>query len=180
MRVGLVSWGGCGTWMLENVLENAGLRVDATHSRDPSCFKEGKVIYIYGNPLDSVLSFKRRNDESFNNFWFTSHIENLGLSGTATWQTIIDGDDPFGLKDHFDSWYNYDERTYDIVFIKYEDLTEHVDDLAEWLGLEGLDIHFRQRQSSFEAVDSRTQNALMDVYGDIYETWRTMKSVEVK
>lgn len=180
----LVSTGGCGTWFMRDALMEADVDVFATHSNDPSCAKGKKVIYLYGNPHNTILSFKRRNVKSYRNFWFRSHSENLGITpdNNLSWQWIENNrTDPFRLYDHFHKWFNFDEREYDIMFVKYEYLENNISEIREWLECPDLNINFKSRKSDFlEVTDERTKDLICEIYEDMYNVWENVDDIFVK
>ena len=120
-----------------------------THQRVPyEEVPEGKkVIYVVGDPAHAIASFFRRaaNEDpddphpGHRNF-LARHCRNL--EGDV--QKLSDGyrledflrseEDPFRLAHHFHSWMR-SKVSYPILFVRYETLWEHVEEIFDFVGI---------------------------------------------
>jgi hypothetical protein len=120
-----------------------------SHQRVPEpIVPEGKkIIYVYGDPAHSIASFFRRaaNEDAddphpgHRNF-LARHCRNIeGDVGKLTvgysLEDFLRSDqDPFALADHFQSWMTA-RVPYRILFVRYETLWEHVEELFDFVGI---------------------------------------------
>jgi len=128
MDFALYSQGCCGSIRMVECLKAAGLvRVcepgyEAAHTRYPPFHSPSKVLYMYGDPRDILLSCINRGEE-----WMHAHC--TALQGDVryikhnTGKIISDGYDPLYLETHFMNWFSLNPD-YDLMFLKYEALED--------------------------------------------------------
>jgi len=141
------SFGGCGSWVLSSYLKQFGV-VHHVHSRnpppvavtkvvgehftqDPSPALHHVVIYLYRDPVSSLLSVKRR-------FPLVDHFKNIGAPDpTVSLETLADSrQDLIGLTDFFRNYTTpSSQRKYPIYCVKYELLFDNFHTLNYALGL---------------------------------------------
>jgi len=128
----ICSFGGCGSWMLAQYLSNFGT-VHHVHSRKPPPFvttvveerfstvrtpyKHNTVIYIYRDPVAAMLSVDRRFD-------FATHLKNIECADTSVTLEALETSrkDLLGLAEFDANYTTRNQRNYDVVCVKYEDL----------------------------------------------------------
>jgi hypothetical protein len=146
LPVTVVSFGGCGSKMVVKWLygraDKETKRLAHTHHRIPPLTPPtGKVLYVFGDPRNTILSFFSRreslthlhgmDDISATSFrpgrrdWCLAALQQLESSPEAmdeTWdlQTYLaNGVDLFRLEEHFDTWL-YSPLPYKVFFLRYE------------------------------------------------------------
>ena len=152
------SYGGCGSKMLTQALEQFG-EVEHIHSRNPPdkleyCGnKKGGneyiewfngipipdneltnyyVIYIYRNPCFSIPS----------RFIMPEHLKHIKCDPNITLKDIYDtGNDLYGIREFYDNYTKYNEkRNYKIYSVKYEEIFDKQDELSCILGIDKLNL----------------------------------------
>ena len=182
----VISSGGVGSKMLVKALrassrlyEKSSGEVVATHNHirtPPEVIPDNtRIIYMFGDPRDSVVSFfdrrKSKHDrhgfntriiEKPNKHWVLQHFNNIGSYAydmDETWglhKFLENRLDYFKLEEHFDSWF-YSNLDYDIVFVKYENIWSNVYALGQTLCL-NIDkfpekVQRRSKWINLEGVD---------------------------
>lgn len=175
MNIEIVTPGACGTYYIASLLGIQYNKLNLnTHRRNPSMPKnfKGKIIYLYSNPYDAIISFHRRGflKKPY------SHCTHIGgdlkiLNQKKEWtlkEYLSLGIDCFKLQEHFRSWFDFDKRTYDIMFIKYESLPTTIDKLLEWYQLPNLKNNFKfiKRRSNWKEQPKEIIDKLDLVYGE--------------
>lgn len=180
MHVEMVTPGSAGTYYMKSFLgKNYNPLKLNTHRRNPKMPKrfKGRVVYLYSNPYDTILSYYRRGflKEPYDH---CSHIEGdlKGIREKNKWflqEFLKNGRDFFQLGDHFRQWFSYNGRTYDILFIKYESLLQTLPQLIEWYELPKEKMlkkfHFTARNSSWRNQPREIQEGLWKIYGDHFD-----------
>jgi len=195
----IVSSGGVGSKMLVKALiassrlhrtGNRGLIAAHSHMRiPPETIPEGtKILYMFGDPRDSVVSFfdrrKSKHDRhGFNTkiidkpniYWVLQHCENVECKTfdmDETWglhKFLENGLDYFNLEEHFDSWF-YSNTDYDIVFVRYENIWDNVKALGKTLELDIKRFPEKiERRSKCENLDSADKTRCNEMYGSFSE-----------
>lgn len=175
MHVEMITPGSAGTYYMRDFLGKHynPLRINP-HRRDPKMapsFK-GRMAYLYSNPYDTVLSYHRRGFMA-RPFEHCRHIggDFNGLKQRPSWilQDYLDnGIDYFRLENHFRTWFDFQKRTYDIMFIKYESLPKTINKLLEWYELDSSlakNFNFKRRHSAWQSCPESIKNGLERIYG---------------
>lgn len=188
----IVSFGGVGTHMLMpmikesdwlgHVIKNRRIRhMRSPHHirKPPATFKEygyhGKVrlIYVFGDPVNSVLShFRRRitNKKS----WCKHHCMNIQgnykkLSPRWNLEDYLNnGVDLFGLEEHFDNWTGIQLGSidYDFMILKYETAHRHEKQIMDFLETD-TPLAFKKRSSDWRTEREDIKIKLIDMYGSL-------------
>jgi len=183
MRVRLFSYGGSGLKFLTNFLNKHIDAYDTEHSPHSNpCQKYleiDRIIYVYSDPRNAVLSFFRRNAQRSG--WLNQHLLHLGLKLNVNPDSYA--------KDFFDHKYNVDLysgfvkwllfRHPNIVYVKYEYLRDTINNVLTFLNLdvnlaEEFCNSFCPRSSNYEVEDSKLQQALYDRYKKLIELQSTL------
>lgn len=194
MKYFVVSYGGVGTHMLmpmireEDWLGHAIKRKEKTHMKyphhlrvPPASFKEFgydgalRLIYVFGDPINSVLShFRRRlaNKKS----WCRHHCMNIQgdyKPFNARWDLMAylkQGVDLFRLEEHFDNWTRIEAGSidYDYMILKYETAHRYEDRIREFLNTE-VPLNFKKRSSDWRNEAPEIKEKLIAMYGGMVE-----------
>lgn len=185
MSTYLQTMGGAGTYAIHDFLKKVKGKVitkgvegkNNPHSRNPK-YQEywnhkynGKVVYLYSNPYDTILSFYRRG--FFNNINHYKNLECNNLNkiklGLSLEEFLKNGEDYFQLEEHFKNWYNYKDRYYDIMFIKYEKLEKNIISFMSWFDIsekDALKFKVKKRNSDWRNENDNIKKGLKHIYGD--------------
>ena len=171
-----LSPGGCGSCALEDFFgNNINFPRDSwnAHQRDPSLPEAGSQVgYIFADPYNVVLSYFRRGFLQYP-YDHGKHISGdmSILMARPSW-TMEDffrlPSDPFRLQDHMEGWWNRPQRDYNIMFIRYETLTQHLPELCQWFGLSperAKHFEFIPRNSDWEQQSGFVKENLERMYG---------------
>lgn len=202
----VVSYGGVGSkQMIKGLYPNESLEKLSpilTHSRDvPATLPhKKKVIYLYGNPMNCVISFFKRREVIHDRHgyypkyragiknWAQSHCENVGgdwKSLDVNWglkEYLENGADLFRLEEHFDLWHK-SHRKYPILFLRYETMWDHVEEIINYAGGTNscVDAFPKKilRSSNWTEENITTQKGLMNIYGSFNNKIESMKDIEL-
>jgi len=190
MRYYLVSTGGVGSCAVERwahdklCKEHLGKRWSA-HTRDPLIYTEEgvRVLYIFGNPYNQLLSFFRRGFMKAP-YLHCQHVGGLvaHLSQENQWEIgtyLTERRECYKLRQHFEGWWGFKHRQYDIMFIRYETIPNHINDLREWFGIEER-FEFVPRASDFTKQSEAIQAGLVKMFGDYKEMLDALPDVTIK
>ena len=192
MKYFVVSYGGVGTHMLMPLIKDEDwlghtIKSDKKdhmkyphHLRvPPESFKEYgydgkvKVIYVFGDPVNSVLSHFRRRVAN-KKTWCRHHCMNIQgeyKKFKARWDLLDylnNGEDLFKLEEHFDNWTNLaaDSIDYDYMILKYETAENHEEQIQKFLDSD-LPLNFKKRNSDWRSESEEVKEKLIEMYGDL-------------
>jgi hypothetical protein len=190
----VVSYGGVGTHMITPMINDSDWLFHIIRDRKkghlkypehirtvPSSFKEygyqGKVklIYIFGDPINSVLSHFRRR-LSHKKSWCKHHC--LNVQGDfkkfkESWDLkdyLKNGVDLFRLEEHFDNWTTVDPQSidFDYMILKYETANKHEEQIKDFLNTD-VPLNFKIRNSDWRNESEEIKARLVDMYGSLLE-----------
>lgn len=202
----VTSYGGCGTTTIYDFLDR--LNLDIPTEKDYGTWKhiyippsivrrEFKAIYIFGNPLNVILSLFRRQFQIF-------HLERMGIKPferntkaltineyvnkypylqifSSLEKYIAHNYDYYRLDEHFTNW-TTSKRHYPIMVVKYETLWNHLDEIFKFLGIPDSEItNFpkqHKRNSVWQKQPQTIKKKLLNIYGNIYN--KTTNYDEIK
>jgi len=186
MEFQIFSYGGSGVKFLTNFLldhidfECIGFTPVNPHMLpDKTCLKYDKILYIYVDPRDAVLSFFRRS-ETDDKWWMNRHLFNLGirkmLPKDIEFDEYIRRGDVFKLRKHFTKWLAFKHPN--IAFVKYEDLFNNTRQILTFLGIDqkycnDLKSLICKRNSDYRIYSEETQAVLYETYGELIELQNT-------
>lgn len=206
-----ITQGGCGTNSLMNKVVIPGNNVLSgddvhIHSRNAmeidSQFPNSKIIYIFANPYDIMVSSCGRKFGE--NPFIYYHAGNLlpkyvsdednkykqfcDINGHPTGSAeeilikYLDFDqDTLGLEDHYNKWRYNENRTYSIRFVKYEGLLKHgVHIFNDWFGWNiSPNIWMpRTRNANYKHLSKETFSKLESMMGDWFEKYESLPLFE--
>jgi hypothetical protein len=159
LRVLVSSFGGVGSkCLVKGLLQTEDQRIMGqahTHLRRPPekrALDGRKMIYMFGDPYDAVISFFKRRirktrSHGFNTreadgdpLWVVKHCENIGGDHQAMkpqWDLtnyLDNGVDLLRMEEHFDNWVN-GKTEYPILFVRYETMWNHLREIFNFVGL---------------------------------------------
>jgi len=190
----VVSYGGVGTHMIIPMIKDGDWLRDVIRDRKgghmkhpdhirnvPRSFKEygydGKVklIYIFGDPINSVLSHFRRRI-SHKKSWCKHHC--LNVQGDykkfkESWDLkdyLKNGVDLFRLEEHFDNWTSVDPDSidFDYMILKYETACNHETEIMDFLNTD-VPLNFKSRSSDWRNEPAEIKEQLVEMYGSLLE-----------
>lgn len=186
------SYGGCGSKMLCSYLSRFGT-VHHVHSRNPPQRLTGvgvnvydewfnnievpegeilryKVIYIYRNPVKSILS----------RFELPGHLEHIQCPNKVTLEDVLrEGKDLYGIEEFFENYTSKAGRNYNVYCVKYEDLFENMREFNEVLGLPNDEALYPVRRETEKQGVEDVVVRLTEIYSDLIEKMGRRKFLEV-
>ena len=187
MDFALYSQGCCGSIRMVECLKAAGLvRVcepgyEAAHTRYPPFRSPSKVLYMYGDPRNILLSCINRGEE-----WIHAHCS--ALQGDVRYikhntdKIISDGYDPLHLETHFMNWFSLNPD-YDIMFLKYEALEDPkiFQQVLDFFGVvSDKSYDWCPRKTSYKNLFSEEQIQITDLFSDLLKLQDQLPSCMVK
>jgi len=175
------SYGGCGSKMLCNALKKYGI-IEHVHSRKPPSelkyvggkktycewfndinvpedeIKNFYVIYIYKNPVKSILS-------RYQNQTVLKHVQLEDKTVTID-DLIREKKDLFKIKEFYDNYTKPNKRNYKIICVKYEDIFEKQDELSRILGIGSLNLKKKETKREY---DENKLKVLNEIYKPLLE-----------
>ena len=189
------SFGGCGSKMLINWIYKDSIEVKRLahlHWRFPALEgnQKQKIVYIFGEPRNSVVSFFQRKVRKHERHGFVAKKAskpNLGLALARVRKHIINIEaeiskeykdtwtlsdlinyqwDIFRLEEHFDNWF-YRRFNYKIYFVKYEAIWENKALIAKHLQIDQNALpEFVPRAANYQNESEDIIAGLNRMYGD--------------
>jgi hypothetical protein len=190
----VTSFGGTGTTMLYEFLEEHEVDIPADHSNwkpwkhlptppGDDEVKDGfRAVYVFGNPMDAVLSVFRRDYQR----WHVRNMrEDISEPASADWgfDEFLEGtEDPFRMEKHFHEWTEAN-RAYPILCLKFDALWEH---LPEFFAFAGLPSQFiddfpkrRERHSDWTEQSPDIRRRLEGRYGALADEIESFPEVRI-
>lgn len=184
----ICSPGGCGTsvfleffrhhrhtnWPLDG--DGFKHRVQPPHLENP----ETKVIFMYSDPTDAVISLYARG-------YADAQSLKLGSRSLAFPATIeafaASGRDQMGLTRQFNAW-TAAGRDYPVLFVRYETAWEHLDEIGAYAGVsDEVMAQFpeqRERTTDRTALGEATVESLDRIYEPLRRSHARLADVEVR
>ena len=160
----------------------------------PKINQKTKVIYMFGNPYNAVMSYYRRAHAEGHN-WTYIHSLNLRskyhkhilrganegwtvdnyLNNCLSTKDLISGKkvekrDLLGLENHFDLWTDA-QKEYPILYINFEDMWDNLDIIFDFLEInKSLISKFpvkKERYCNWLKTPTNVQEKLIKVYGNL-------------
>jgi hypothetical protein len=179
----VTSFGGTGTTMVYEFLDEHEVDIPSDHPNwrpwkhlptppEDGDVKDGfRAVYLFGNPMNAVLSVFRRDYQRW-------HVRNMREDVTEPWSRDWDlnaflqqSEDPFHMAKHFRTWTQTD-RSYPILCLKFDALWEHLPEFFAFAGLPTSSIDTfperRKRASDWTEEPKRVRSPLQDLYGDLW------------
>lgn len=185
----IYSFGGCGTRTLYEFIKKykkVNGPVDVHRGFIKYKYPQDKVIYLYGNPMEAVMSFYNRHQKD-GRFVF-EHSRNLNIpvvqSNTLSGY-IQKGEDQFKLENHFDRYIKKSKsfRFFSIMYIKYEYMWENLPEILKYTGLHDKIDNFPQkknRQSKLNTLSDFEYEKLYKIYENLILKMEKLPPVIIK
>jgi len=157
------------------------------HCRNPNynVFKKGsKVVYLMCNPYDyTICSFAR--SETFNKV----HTKQCGgdykyfedREDQTLAEYLVDPYDAYKYKEHADGYLNNTDRQYNLMFMRYEALSEYgIKPLVDFWGI-NVDpsvYEFKRRKSDWTQMPDEIKFLLEKKYGRVMEWYKNLPLFE--
>ena len=142
---------------------------------DPIINEDTKVVYLYGNPYNALLSYYRRSHVS-DRTWIQRHCKDLGGQSekiNPAWSIedyLDNGEDLLGLESHIDEWLNTTVN-YDILFVEFEEMWNNLEGIFNFLDVDQMYINqfppMRKRSSDWTIQPQHIKDKLESVYGKL-------------
>jgi hypothetical protein len=169
-KIYIHSFGGVGTRTFYEFIKKyrpVNGQVNVHNGFPPELHHQERMVYLYGNPCEAVMSFYRRNLEL--NGWFKNEyckINNLENFEANTLEEYIEmGKDYYQLENHFDKYSTQDK--FPMLLIKYEKLWDNLDYILAYLNLESYKSDFpkkRERNSKFKNLSESQQEKFLRIH----------------
>ncbi|AFZ59169.1 hypothetical protein H6G54_02085 [Anabaena cylindrica FACHB-243] len=172
------SFGGVGTSFFMRFFEKF-IRLNCSHNTDlikhtdtpPLTHKiKFKAIYIYGNPMEAVVSiFMRKYHGLHSQYMLRNYAKIQPILKEETLESYLTlGEDKFKIEAHFHNWF-YASRHYPILFLKYEYIWDFLPEIFDFLDIEHEYIKDfppqRNRNSNLSQLPDNIIDSLNNMYG---------------
>lgn len=153
-------------WDIDNTRIRSGF-IYKTHDYPPQnkINTNCSVIYIFADPVNVVLSLMKIFEELESDKWMREHFEHLKSKYIEDFYSIIDHD-TLHLEDHLDSWLA--ETKLPVAFVRYENLWDNQDKLAEFLDIPLKLPPYKERNAQKDQ-DSKIVGRLEKTYSNLRE-----------
>ena len=193
MKNFLITQGCTGTYSLINVIGrhfNFGCNATVNHHcRNPNynIFSVGSnVVYLFCNPYDYTLSCFRRwpkiNDVMGHNDQCGGDTEYfISKNYTGLEDFLSDPYDSFKYKEHAEGYLYNDNRKYNLLFMKYEALSEYgIEPILDFwnLKIDPSVYKFKQRSSNWKNETKEIQDLLKFKYGDVMDWYEELPLIQ--
>jgi hypothetical protein len=141
--VQITSHGGTGTTMLYDFLENYSVDVPQDPSRwkhlpepptDSEVRQGFRALYLFGNPINAVLSVFRRDYQRWHFRNMTGDFDGWNEDLEHLSRFLDQESDPFEMQKHFHAWTTAD-RSYPIMLLQFDALWDNLPELFSFFGL---------------------------------------------
>lgn len=153
-----------------------------THDFPPKNLPPGvKVIYLFGNPIDLVLSAKQLDklkvnppDERFTGL--DLHIRNF--RGNFNNKEQLFEKDILRLEESFNRWYK--EQAFPMLALRYETLWENQDAIREFTGYKSFKLPPQKPRKDLKSTcDKATLKKLSEIYSSLEQKIRSSDDVKL-
>jgi hypothetical protein len=142
-----------------------------THDFAPKIiYNKCKFIFMYGNPINTVLSFISLIKNNFSDLNLVAKHFHFNASDLLYWENK----DVFRLEENFDSWYK--SQNFSLLTIKYEKLYENLDIIMKYLNINFSLPEKKQRQTDW--INYSNKDLLNKTYKSI--VYKIEKSEDIK
>lgn len=193
IEVLIVSAGGVGTTFLMKEIgkykhiNNFSNKDGFKHITIPpiSFNKHLKVIYVFGSPTEACMSLFRRNFHHTQSYKMQQYLpeEDKVEMDTTLEEYAARKKDAFFFERHFEHWSDK-YMVYPTLFVKYETLFEHLEEIADFLELPqqfAQDFPVKkERQSRLSDLPNATLGNLNKIYGNFQTNLDKLPPIFIK
>ncbi|MBR8826989.1 MAG: tetratricopeptide repeat protein [Gomphosphaeria aponina SAG 52.96 = DSM 107014] len=144
-----------------------------------------KALYIFGDPLNAVVSLFRRNFQHPHSCkLLANYVDIEPIARYCSLEEYVDeGIDRLKLEQHFDNWSNA-QVNYPIMLVKYETMWEHLPEIFYFLeipasGIEELEKERKERESDWIKLPEETKEKLSAMYGKFSEKVANFEEIKI-
>lgn len=140
---------------------------------------EVKACFIFGDPYHSVISIFNRNLQRRHERSMSREMRGyvpVLRADTTIEEYLGAGVDRFFFEQHLDNWVGYDGSAVRILAVRYEDLTDHIEEVLQFLDCE-RPFQILPRKSHFQDQPAVIQAGLGNMYGELKERIARMPSL---
>ena len=142
------SLGRCGSYMLYSTLEKIfGEAVWGGHEYPDEMEEPQRVIFLFANPIDIVLSVKYQ-EEAQGIGWVRNHFANL-KADFGDYPNLLSRD-VLHLGRLFDAWYQ--PQAFPLLTLRYETMWRHQDLISAFVGRPVVLPKYRPRRDLFDLM----------------------------
>jgi len=182
----LITQGCTGTYSIIGVLGGRFNNPQINHHcRNPnySVFgKNSRVAYLMCNPYDYTISSFTRNKEGPFNVDHTRQCDGdwkyfEDRKNQTLEEYLADPYDAFKYKEHADGYLNNTDRQYNLLFMRYEALSEYgIKPLIDFWGLDAdpSSYKFKKRKSDWTQMSDEVKLLLENKYGKVMEWYQNL------
>lgn len=155
-KICVAGMGRVGATMLTRYLSKKIGRDNVTgvHRRDFVEFN-GKVVFLFGNPYNSAISFRKLRRLR------GVHFRHMGKPIKDKRLFVVE--DIFGFEELFDDWYRKHE--FPLATVRYKTMWENIDKLADFLELDLSDFpKFKQRRTDWKNLKEIERKKMKETY----------------
>jgi hypothetical protein len=139
-----------------------------------------RVLYLYSHPYNCLISYLKRGFARMGGIFSPPELQDEfegimagNKNGMGLYDYLSRGKDYAGIENHFQSYFSYEERKYDIMFVKYESLPETIEDVLDWFQLSEAEkqrclkeFNFTERKSDWNTENEDVKKALETILGN--------------
>ncbi|MDQ8190598.1 hypothetical protein [Roseibacillus persicicus] len=180
MNVLVVSTGGCSTTSLLTALKGCGVKCNDPNDLDGLkhiCLpplvsaKDLKVVYVFGDPAESVGSLFRRGYQyrqycklTGDYFKVPEFLDNLEVYSKSE-------NDGLAFERHFHNW-RFKYQVYETLFINFEDLWAHKSELARFLNIDDSQFDLAPRKERKTVLEKDCSDLLSKTYAKLERSYK--------
>lgn len=124
-----------------------------------------RVIFLFGDPYEIVLSIRSRRSGPRGNEWVDRHCMNMGANRTRF--PFLFQEDVFHLERMFDAFYR--PQKFPMLTLRYESLGSHLHTVDEFLGTKLKWEPWEERAQRFPVLQGSKRKWLEKTYGALRE-----------
>lgn len=143
-----------------------------THDYPPVILpKNVKLIFMFGNPMDTVLSYHQRMND-----WGKQHHYHLGSNRFKSNDNIF-FEDTLNLGELYQAWNK--PQNFEFITVRYENLYDAVTikTLSDFLGFEFRLLPKKQRNTNWQTHPLK--DVLFKTYGRLFEQIKKAENVKI-
>lgn len=167
-----MSLGRSGSTMLRDCLDHHGLEIgkDFPHAYPFELPKDAKVIFIYANPIDIVLSVRK-----IPLGWQINHYRNL-KADINFYDNTLDFD-VLNLGRMFDA-YNQ-KQEFELLMVKYEKLWDVKDEICKFVGKEISLPEHKERWDGFSTLTDEEKIRIAKTYRPLINRMSELPNIKI-